>query len=105
MTGILKVTPQELRNAAAAFAACGGGVKNDTAQMLALISGISQSVWSGGSAAAYRNKFQSLGADIEKINQLIQAHVAELNAMADEYDRAEQEARSAASGLKNDVVG
>ena len=51
MTGTLKVTPEELRSTAAAFASCGSEVKNNTAQMLALVAGISQSVWSGASSA------------------------------------------------------
>ena len=42
MTGTLKVTPEELRSTAAAFASCGSEVKNNTAQMLALVAGISQ---------------------------------------------------------------
>lgn len=105
MTGTLKVTPEELRSAAAAFASCGSEVKNDTGEMLALIAGISQSVWSGVSSAAYLNKFQALGADIEKINKMLQEQVNDLNAMAEEYDRAEQDAQTAASALKNNVVG
>ena len=64
MTVTLKVTPEELRSTAAAFASCGSEVKNNTAQMLALVAGISQSVWSGASSASYLNKFQALGADI-----------------------------------------
>ena len=105
MTGTLKVTPEELRSAAAVFASCGSEVKNDTAQMLALVAGISQSVWSGVSSAAYLNKFQALGADIEKINKILQEQVNDLTAMAEAYDRAEQDAQTAASALKNNVVG
>ena len=52
MTGTLKVTPEELRSTAAAFAFCGSEVKNNTAQMLTLVAGISQSVWSGASSAS-----------------------------------------------------
>lgn len=105
MTGTLKVTPEELRSTAAAFAFCGSEVKNNTAQMLTLVAGISQSVWSGASSAAYLNKFQALGADIEKINKMLQEQVNDLTAMAEEYERAEQEAQTAASALKNNIVG
>lgn len=106
MTGTLKVTPEELRSTAAAFASCGSEVKNNTAQMLALVAaGISQSVWSGASSASYLNKFQALGADIEKINKMLQEQVNDLTAMAEEYERAEQEAQTAASALKNNIVG
>ena len=90
---------------AAAFASCGSEVKNNTAQMLALVAGISQSVWSGASSASYLNKFQALGADIEKINKMLQEQVNDLTAMAEEYERAEQEAQTAASALKNNIVG
>ena len=105
MTGTLKVTPEELRSTAAAFASCGSEVKNNTAQMLALVAGISQSVWSGASSASYLNKFQALGADIEKINKMLQEQVNDLTAMAEEYERAEQDAQTAASALKNNIVG
>lgn len=105
MTGTLKVTPEELRSTAAAFASCGSEVKNNTAQMLTLVAGISQSVWSGASSASYLNKFQALGEDIEKINKMLQEQVNDLTAMAEEYERAEQEAQTAASALKNNIVG
>ena len=105
MTGTLKVTPEELRSTAAAFASCGSEVKNNTAQMLTLVAGICQSVWSGASSASYLNKLQALGADIEKINKMLQEQVNDLTAMAEEYERAEQEAQTAASALKNNIVG
>ena len=60
---------------------------------------------SGASSASYLNKFQALGADIEKINKMLQEQVNDLTAMAEEYERAEQEAQTAASALKNNIVG
>ena len=105
MTGTLKVTPEELREYGCGLCFLRQRVKNNTAQMLTLVAGISQSVWSGASSASYLNKFQALRADIEKINKMLQEQVNDLTAMAEEYERAEQEAQTAASALKNNIVG
>ena len=38
-------------------------------------------------------------------NKMLQEQVNDLTAMAEEYERAEQEAQTAASALKNNIVG
>ncbi len=105
MTGTLKVTPEELRSTAAAFASCGSEVKNNTAQMLALVAGIVKIFLGRVLHLPPICKFQALGADIEKINKMLQEQVNDLTAMAEEVERAEQEAQTAASALKNNIVG
>ncbi len=99
MEGTLKVSTQELRNASNQFGSCGSEVKNLMTQMLTLISGITGTVWSGEAASTYQAKFAGLEADMTKINTMIQEHVTDLNTMADNYDRAEQQSQQAASGL------
>lgn len=54
--------------------------------------------------ALIRVNFAGLEADISKINKMIQEHVTDLNTMADEYDRAEQQAQQEASALKNNII-
>ena len=93
MDGTIKVSTQELRRASSQFSSYGSEIQNLTSQMLSLISGITGAVWSGEAASAYQSKFAGLEADISKINKMIQEHVTDLNTMADEYDRAEQQAQ------------
>ena len=100
MDGTIKVSTQELRSASSQFSSYGSEIQNLTSQMLSLISGITGAVWSGEAASAYQSKF----ADISKINKMIQEHVTDLNTMADEYDRAEQQAQQEASALKNNII-
>ena len=96
MDGTIKVSTQELRSASSQFSSYGSEIQNLTSQMLSLISGIT--------ASAYQSKFAGLEADISKINKMIQEHVTDLNTMADEYDRAEQQAQQEASALKNNII-
>ena len=100
MDGTIKVSTQELRSASSQFSSYGSEIQNLTSQMLSLISGITGAVWSGEAAS----KFAGLEADISKINKMIQEHVTDLNTMADEYDRAEQQAQQEASALKNNII-
>lgn len=104
MQGTIKVSTAELKSAASAFSSCGASISSKTRAMLDLVSSISGSVWSGEAATAYQNKFAGLADDIEKINKMIQEHVDDLNAMADAYDRAEQEAQQQASSLNSDII-
>ena len=97
MDGTIKVSTQELRSASSQFSSYGSEIQNLTSQMLSLISGIT-------AASAYQSKFAGLEADISKINKMIQEHVTDLNTMADEYDRAEQQAQQEASALKNNII-
>ena len=101
MDGTIKVSTQELRSASSQFSSYGSEIQN---LMLSLISGITGAVWSGEAASAYQSKFAGLEADISKINKMIQEHVTDLNTMADEYDRAEQQAQQEASALKNNII-
>lgn len=104
MDGTIKVSTQELRSASSQFSSYGSEIQNLTSKMLSLISGITGAVWSGEAASAYQSKFAGLEADISKINKMIQEHVTDLNTMADEYDRAEQQAQQEASALKNNII-
>lgn len=104
MEGTIKVSTQDLRNASSKFSSCGSEMKNLATQMLTLISGISGAIWEGEAAQTYKSKFAALEADITKINTMVQEHVDDLNAMADEYDRAEQSAQQQASALKTNNI-
>lgn len=88
MEGILKVTPEELQATASDFGSRGNSMKGLTDQMMGIVKGLSNN-WQGEASSAYLQKFQSLQTDIDKINRMVQEHVADLNSMAEQYKQAE----------------
>ncbi len=104
MTGTLKVSTQQLRNAANAFESKASEVQNLTRSMTNAVNRLNGSVWSGNAANAYKNKFRGLEDDINRMIKMIREHAADLKAMAAQYDQAENQNQSLASGLNNDVI-
>lgn len=96
MEGTLLVTPEKLMETASAFQAQAAQVKGLHDSMLTKIRGLN---WEGQAAEAYKAKFNALETSMNKINSMITEHVNDLNAMAEEYGRAESAAASAADSL------
>lgn len=103
MEGILRVTPQELINAASEFSTNGGEIANLTQQMTDLVNGLS-SVWSGEAAEAYRTKFAGLSDDIQKLIGFVKEHAQDLQDMAAIYTQAEQANEDIIANLQSDVI-
>lgn len=103
MANIIKVETSKLRSAASQFSTTSGQIKNATNAMTQAINQLTGSVWSGEAATAYINKFNGLNDEIAKIDKMINEHVQDLNDMAAEYDRAENENRQTASALTSDL--
>ena len=103
MEGILKVTPEELQATAGEFGSKGNTIKGLTDQMMTIVKNLSSS-WQGEASATYLRKFQGLQTDIDKINRMIQEHVQDLNAMADQYKQAENKNMEAGQGLTDSVI-
>lgn len=103
MTGTLLVTPQELKSTATEFNSCMGQVKGLTDNMMELIRNTS-SFWEGEAANAYKNKFNELSDDIQKIHNMINEHVEDLNEIAAEYERAEAKNQEISSALSGNVL-
>lgn len=104
MTGTLNVDPAKLNSTAASFQSTGNQIKNLTAQMTALVTGLSGQVWSGDAATAYKNKFDGLQDDINRMVSMVNEHVTDLQAMAREYEQAESANLTAANALSSDVI-
>lgn len=98
MEGTLLVTPAELKTTASTFQGKAGEVKSLNDEMISKVNALSGS-WTGDASTAYKGKFSSLQASMDKINRMIMEHVNDLNNMADEYERAESAAMTAASEL------
>ena len=100
MEGTLLVTPAELKSTASTFQGKAGEVKTLHDEMISKVNALSGS-WTGDAAEAYKSKFASLQASMDKINRMIMEHVNDLNTMADEYETAESTAANAANELPN----
>ncbi len=103
ISGMLKVTPEKLIQVSNEFSQSGKTISSLTAEMLSIVNGL-KSIWQGQAALEYSNRFNSLGDDIERINKLIQEHVSDLNAMAAEYQNAENQSMEESSKLLSDIV-
>lgn len=103
MEGTLLVTPAELKSTASTFQGKAGEVKTLHDEMIAKVNALSGS-WTGEASDAYKAKFSSLQASMDKINRMIMEHVNDLNTMADEYETAESAATNAANELPNSTL-
>lgn len=103
MEGILKVSPEQLTSAATEFSACGTTVRNITAAMTDIVTGLS-SAWAGEDATAYVAKFNGLQDDIGRMHAMIQEHVTDLNEMAKIYVGATESNVTEIEALSSDVI-
>ena len=98
MDGTLLVTPAELKNTASTFQGKAAEVKTLHDEIISKVNALSGS-WTGEASEAYKSKFTSLQASMDKVNRMIMEHVNDLNTMAEQYETAENAAKSAASEL------
>lgn len=103
MTGILKVTPEQLISTANEFQSIGTTVRNLTSEMTNIVTGLS-GIWEGEAATAYVTKFNGLQDDIERLHAMITEHVTDLNEMANVYSTAENADLDEIATLSSDVI-
>lgn len=104
MANIINVTPEKLKSTASSFQNTGASVRQTTTEMMSVISGISQAIWSGEAGSTYISKFKGLDGDVSRMCRMINKQVEHLNAIAQEYTSTEEQAASAAAVLKNNVI-
>lgn len=85
MENKLLVSPEQLKATAGEFSAQATQVKALHDEMIAKVNNLS-SVWTGTAGDNYRGKFKDLQKSMDTISRMIQEHVSDLNAMAEEYD-------------------
>lgn len=103
MENELLVTPEELKRTATSFSTRGKSIASTTESMMKLVTNL-VSVWEGDASGAYIETFQGLQDDILKINNKIQEHVSDLNEMAENYIRAENQTAETNSALPNNPL-
>lgn len=104
MVGTLKVSTDRLRNTANNFQSTGQHIQRMTQSMTSIVRQLSGNIWSGEAAKAYKDKFEKLQDDINRMVKMINEHVTDLNAMAAEYERAENTNQNLINSLKEDVI-
>lgn len=93
MENKLLVAPEELRTKASEFEAQATQVKALHDEMIKKVNGLA-SVWTGDAGDNYRSKFGALQKAMDTIYRMIQEHVKDLQAMAEQYNTADTSVES-----------
>ena len=104
MADVIKVSPEQLKSTSASLGSIGNSIKKTTGQMLTLVTGISQNVWSGEASGSFISKFRGLQNDVTKMCKRLEEQSSHLNTIAVEYQTAEETNKSAAASLRNNVI-
>lgn len=103
MTGQLKVTPQELINAASDFSSKNQTIKGITTEMISLVNALSQ-IYEGDAASAYIKKFSQLSEDMDQIYRKINEHSTDLQEMAQVYIKTEDAETSSDNAMSHNLI-
>ena len=103
MQGTILVTPEQLESTANEFNNIMIQVRNLAANMTEQVTGMGAK-WQGEASEAYIKKFGQLNDDIEKLGNMINEHVTDLNEMANVYRSAEQANQELSNSLAGDII-
>ena len=103
MTGSLNMTGT-LTSTADSFESTASTVQNLTNNMVQTVNKLTGNVWSGNAQQKYTTQFKGLQDDINRMISMIKEHVADLRAMARNYEATEQANQETASALASDVI-
>ena len=104
MANIIRVTPEELTSASSRFQQTGNEVRTMTRNLTQTVGQLSGRVWSGEAATAYKNKFNGLQDDIERLYKLIIDESNALKQIAQEFKTREAENTAESGSLSSDVI-
>ncbi|MFT3952515.1 MAG: WXG100 family type VII secretion target [Oscillospiraceae bacterium] len=103
MTGIIRVSSEQLISTAGEFQSAGSLIQTLTADMMNKVASLSAS-WEGDASQAYLTKFKGLETDINKLISMVNEHVSDLQAMAEVYASAETANNDDANALRTGVI-
>ena len=103
MADVIKVSPEQLKSTASSLETIGKSIKKTTGQMLTLITGISQNVWSGEASSSFISKFRGLQGDITQMCKRLDDQSVHLDTIAREYQTTEEANKAAAATLHNNL--
>lgn len=103
MEGILNVSSDKLISTANEFNGTMNQVRTITGNMCDVVNGLSGK-WEGDASSKYIQKFNMLQDDIQKLANMINEHVTDLNAMAANYEAVEQDIVNEEESLAGDII-
>ena len=103
-TNVIRVTPEELKSAAARMESKSQEIQTRTQQMTELVNTLTGRIWSGEAQAEYSRKFTGLQDDITKLHKMIKDQVEHLNIIANEYQTVENTNKETSASLSSDVI-
>lgn len=101
---ILKTTPEQLRSKAGEIDSAVNKIKSQTDKMFDIVNGINGAVWSGDAATAYKNQFEELRDDAERMKTLGTDLKERLIQIAQEYSSTEENVTSISQSLAKDII-
>lgn len=104
MTGTFHVDTAKLTTTANSFNSTATTVRTLTTSMMDTIDQLTGTVWSGDAQQKYTSQFKGLEDDINRMLNMINEHVEDLQKMAKAYETAEQTNTETASSLLSDVI-
>lgn len=97
------VTPERLIEASSNFGNTNKNVRQLTEEMIAIVNSLNF-VWEGEAHDTYNGKFMQLQNDMDRIYRMIDKHVTDLIASAENYKAAETGSNQSNSSLPNNVI-
>jgi len=105
MANIIHVSPEKLAGTARMFEQTAGDVKAICQSMTGTVQSLAGRIWSGGAANAYKNKFNALQGDINRLHRMIATHASHLEQIAREYKTGDEQNALEAGKLSGNVIG
>lgn len=95
----LRTSPEELRARASQISTQASEMKTTATKMFSIVETINGSVWSGTTQATYVQQFVDLKDDADSVYNSVMLMVDDLNKIAADYDKTEEELNSLMQSL------
>ena len=103
MQGELLVTPQVLKNTSSSFGQSNRSISSTTSSMMQKVNSL-RNVFEGDAASAYIQQFSRLQEDMTQISKKISEHVQDLQEMATNYEKSENQNVTKNKSLKTNYI-
>lgn len=100
---ILRTTPEQLKAEANRLQMHGEAMAAKVEEMISCVDAIGGAGWSGDAATAYKAQFNELHDDANRMKDFLTNTSEQLNAIADQYIKAEEANAQAAHSLPTDI--
>ena len=101
--GIIKVSTQELKNAASKFETSANTTDTIKQKMIGIIDDLSKD-WTGKASSTYSKQFKALDGEIKRMIDRIKEHNKDLLEMANVYSKAEDDNEALGASLSTNFI-